>query len=372
MKWSVAALGGAVATIIMIGVTLAEFTLIPTTWNNSSHLTRRLFFLLVTLALTAGPSVYILLYDNGKNSNLPLILGIVQFFLGVVAALLFGIIPSGRMFGNRVASKSRKYLASQTFAASYPALSREARATSILLWVLIFGCKLTESYFFLTVSFGYPIQVMVGMKVQACTTKYIGDGLCKNQVAFTLAIMYFMDLVLFFLDTFLWYVIWSTVFSIGRSFALGLSIWTPWNKIYSRLPKRIYAKLLATEDMNGRYKPKVCNITDYAVLTSCSRISIRFSSPKYGMRLSSPCIESIYSPSTTFRSFCTTRFRARTIEGHFERRLSFWRKETLNRLGNFSRLNAAKRNVAYRSLPNLSLLPCPRLCPSTPCQPSQF
>ena len=70
--------------------------------------------------------------------------------------------------------------------------------------------------------------------------------------------MYVMDLVLFFLDTFLWYVIWNTVFSIARSFALGLSIWTPWNKIYSRLPKRIYAKLLATEDMNGRYgKPKV-------------------------------------------------------------------------------------------------------------------
>lgn len=257
MKWSVTALGGAVASIIMIAVTLAEFTLIPTTWNNSSHLTRRLFFLLVTLCLTAGPSVYILFYDNGKKNNLPLILGIVQFFLGVVATLLFGIIPSGRMFGDRVASKSRKYLASQTFTASYPTLSREARATSILLWILVFGCKFAESYFFLTQSFQYPIQVMVGMKIQSCTTKYIGDGLCRNQVAFTLAIMYVMDLVLFFLDTFLWYVIWNTVFSIARSFALGLSIWTPWNKIYSRLPKRIYAKLLATEDMSGRYKPKV-------------------------------------------------------------------------------------------------------------------
>lgn len=269
MKWSVTALGGAVASIIMIAVTLAEFTLIPTTWNNSSHLTRRLFFLLVTLCLTAGPSVYILFYDNGKKNNLPLILGIVQFFLGVVATLLFGIIPSGRMFGDRVASKSRKYLASQTFTASYPTLSREARATSILLWILVFGCKFAESYFFLTQSFQYPIQVMVGMKVQSCTTKYIGDGLCRNQVAFTLAIMYVMDLVLFFLDTFLWYVIWNTVFSIARSFALGLSIWTPWNKIYSRLPKRIYSKLLATEDMSGRYKPKVRLTHEYIITSGC-------------------------------------------------------------------------------------------------------
>ena len=84
MKWSVTALGGAVATLIMIAVTLAEFTLIPTTWNNSSHLTRRLFFLLITLALTAGPSIYIaIFYNNGKDSSLPKILGIVQFFISV-------------------------------------------------------------------------------------------------------------------------------------------------------------------------------------------------------------------------------------------------------------------------------------------------
>lgn len=53
------------------------------------------------------------------------------------------------------------------------------------------------------------------------------------------------------------YVIWNTVFSIGRSFALGMSIWTPWKDIYTRLPKRIYAKILATADMEVKYKPKV-------------------------------------------------------------------------------------------------------------------
>ena len=68
-----------------------------------------------------------------------------------------------------------------------------------------------------------------------------------------------MDLCLFFLDTFLWYVIWNTVFSIARSFSLGLSIWTPWKDIYTRLPKRIYSKILATADMETKYKPKVCD-----------------------------------------------------------------------------------------------------------------
>ena len=151
MSRSATALGGAVATVPMILAALAEFMYIPTTWNNTSHLTRRLLFLSVTLALTAGPTFYVAFTDTpGGSSNVPLIIGIVQFFILVVATLLFAIMPSGRMFGDRVAGKSRKYLASQTFTTNYPSLSKSARCVSILRWVLIFLCKFVESYFFLT------------------------------------------------------------------------------------------------------------------------------------------------------------------------------------------------------------------------------
>ncbi|KAK0484907.1 1,3-beta-glucan synthase [Armillaria novae-zelandiae] len=258
LQWSATALGGAVATVIMILATLTEFSYIPTTWNNTSHLTRRLLFLFVTLGLTCGPTFYVAIAENnGSGGQLSLILGIVQFFISVVATLLFAIMPSGRMFGDRVAGKSRKYLASQTFTASYPTLDTAPRVASFILWILIFACKFVESYFFLTLSFRDPIRVMVGMKIQGCNDRLWGNALCTNQAAFTLTIMYVMDLALFFLDTFLWYIIWNTVFSIGRSFSLGLSIWTPWKDIYTRLPKRIYAKLLATNDMEVKYKPKV-------------------------------------------------------------------------------------------------------------------
>lgn len=228
MTWSATALGGAVATLIMIAATIAEFSHIPTSWNNASHLTSRLVFLLIVLALTAGPTFYIALVDGRTDqSNIPLIISVVQFFVSVVATLCFSLIPSGRMFGDRVAGKSRKYMASQTFTASYPTLVPTARAASILLWCLVFGCKLTESFFFLAESFSSPSTVMARTKVQGCNDKIFGTALCSNHVAFALAIMYIMDMVLFFLDTYLWYIIWVVVFSIGRSFALGLSIWTP-------------------------------------------------------------------------------------------------------------------------------------------------
>jgi 1,3-beta-glucan synthase len=244
MQWSAVALGGAVASLIMLAATLAEWSYVPTTWNNASHLMRRFVVLLFVLAATAGPTIYIAFFD--QTSAVARILGYVQFGVSVAVVAFFSIVPSGRLLGDRVAGKSRKYLASQTFTASYPALVTRARLASLGLWFLVFGCKLTESYFFLTLSFVNPIRVMVGMRVQGCSDKIFGNALCQHQPAFALTIMFCMDLCLFFLDTFLWYVIWNTgesssesvpstladlvpaVFSIARSFAIGLSIWTPW------------------------------------------------------------------------------------------------------------------------------------------------
>ncbi|KAG8899879.1 1,3-beta-D-glucan synthase [Tulasnella sp. 403] len=258
LRLSVTALGGAVATIIMILATFAEFMFIPTTWNNTSHLTRRLLFLFVTLAIVVAPTFYLSLLSNPKDpSNVPLIISIVHLVIGILVTIIFGSVPSGRMFGDRVAGKARKYLASQTFTASYPTLPLSARLASVTLWVLIFACKLVESYFFLTLSFKPSIRAMDGMVIQGCQDSLFGNNLCKHQATFTLSIMFVMDLVLFFLDTFLWYVIWNTVFSICRSFALGMSMWTSWKAVYMRLPRRIYSKLLATEEIEVKYKPKI-------------------------------------------------------------------------------------------------------------------
>ena len=99
---------------------------------------------------------------------------------------------------------------------------------------------------------------MVRTKVLNCEDWLFGDMLCLNQPVFTLTIMFIMDLILFFLDTFLWYIIWNTVFRIAHSFTLGLSIWMLWKEVFTRLPKRIYSKLLTTVDMEVKYKPKVC------------------------------------------------------------------------------------------------------------------
>ena len=277
MRWSATALGGAVATLIMIAATFAEFFHIPTTWTNISHLARRLIFLLVTLAVTAGPTFYIAKAESRTpNQRIPLILGIVQFALSVVATLIFSVAPSGLMFGGRLMSKSRKYLASQTFTANYPSMATKQRLSSIFLWFLVFGCKFTGSYFFLTLSFRQAIDSMVGLKVKTCTDKYFGDALCANQAIFTLTIMYIVDLVLFFLDTFLWWIIWNSILSIALSLYLGLSPWMSWRAIYSQLPTKIYSKLLATSSLDTEHKSEVRGpwAARHSLTADCSELQI--------------------------------------------------------------------------------------------------
>ncbi|KAF8488449.1 hypothetical protein F5888DRAFT_1590173, partial [Russula emetica] len=85
-----------------------------------------------------------------------------------VASPLFKACPSSRVFGDRIASKVRKYLASQTFTTSYLVLHSQARLGSVFLWFLVFGSSSRNRTFFLTLAFRDPIRAMAGMKIQNC------------------------------------------------------------------------------------------------------------------------------------------------------------------------------------------------------------
>ncbi|KAF9579979.1 1,3-beta-D-glucan synthase, partial [Lunasporangiospora selenospora] len=269
VQWSVVALGGAIATLIMLVGVFCEFMFIPLTWSNSAMLIRRLIILLIVLILNVAPAVYVCRYD--RTGTVSKIVGMSHFGVSLVTSLVFAIIPSNQLFGSP-SKTSRKNLASQTFTASFPKLKGTDRLLSVFLWSLVFGCKLVESYFFLSRSFRLPLEALYSERIGNCKDKFIGETLCQYMPVFTVSVMFIVDLVLFFLDTYLWYVIWNTVFAVGHSFKIGISIWTPWRHIFSRLPKRLFAKLLATADMDVKYKPKVlCSQIWNAIVISMYR-----------------------------------------------------------------------------------------------------
>ncbi|ANB11391.1 1,3-beta-D-glucan synthase [Sugiyamaella lignohabitans] len=258
-RWSAVGLGGVVACLIQIIATLSEWAFVPRNWAGAQHLTRRLMFIIIILLINLAPAIYVLGYIGiDTKSKSALIVGIVQFFIAVFTFLFFSVMPLGGLFGSYLNKKTRRYVASQTFTASFAQLKGNDMWMSYGLWLIVFVAKFAESYSFLILSIRDPIRDLSIMTMSRCVGEtYFGNTLCRQQARITLGLMYLTDLVLFFLDTYLWYIICNTIFSVARSFYLGISIWTPWRNIFSRLPKRIYSKVLATTDMEIKYKPKV-------------------------------------------------------------------------------------------------------------------
>ncbi|CCE61633.1 hypothetical protein TPHA_0A05590 [Tetrapisispora phaffii CBS 4417] len=260
-RLSVIALGGAIACIIQLIATICEWTFVPREWPGAQHLSLRFFGLLVCFIVNVAPSVYIFWnYELDVYSKSAFIISIIQLIISFITTAFFSIRPLGGLFGSYLKSgkKKRRYTSSQTFTGSFVKLSGRSKWFSYGLWFFVFLFKFIESYFFLTLSLRDPIRVLYIMDISRCNgDMLLGTYLCKYQSRITLFLMILTDLGLFFLDTYLWYIICNCVFSIILSFSLGTSILTPWKNIYSRLPKRIYSKLLATSEIDAKQKPKL-------------------------------------------------------------------------------------------------------------------
>ncbi|KAJ7608071.1 1,3-beta-glucan synthase component bgs4, partial [Mycena polygramma] len=108
-----------------------------------------------------------------------------------------------------------------------------------------FGRKFVESYFNLKLAFSDP--GLLGPPVWE-----------RAQVAFRLAIIYRIDLTLVFLDTFLSHLWWNT--GDGGWYRAELYAGAEYFDAmggYTSPCRRGYAKLLATTNMESKYKPKV-------------------------------------------------------------------------------------------------------------------
>ncbi|KAI9313404.1 1,3-beta-glucan synthase component-domain-containing protein [Dichotomocladium elegans] len=254
VQWSIVALGGAIAVVLMLIGSFCEYSYLPLNWANTKHISRRIVLLFILLIINAGPTVYCVFID--RTSHISKLVAVIQLLVSVATTLFLAITPTSKLFVRRK-DNVRAELAAKNFTANFPPLKRIDRIMSIALWVFVFTCKLLESYFFLALSFKDPLKVMSKMHIENCSDAIIGERLCGAMPDITLALMFFMDLLLYFLDTYLWYIIWNTIFSVARSFYLGISIWSPWRNIFSQLPKRIFVKLLATSDIQIKYKPKV-------------------------------------------------------------------------------------------------------------------
>ncbi|KAA8915873.1 hypothetical protein TRICI_001966 [Trichomonascus ciferrii] len=257
IRWSIIAAGGGIAPLINLIGTFAELTFVPRKWPGAEGVVVRILGYLFNLSLVVGPTAYIFIsFPWDEKDELATIIAIIQLTLSIITVLVYTVVPLGSVLRLK-SPHSKDRLAETYFTGAFHKLKDNDRLISYGLWLCIFVAKFVESYFFLTLSLRDPVRELSVMEHPNCVGDvYLGSWLCNHQASVVLGMMLVTDLVLFFLDTYLWYIIFNTLFSVARSFYLGASIWTPWRNIYSRLPKRIFSKVLFTRHLTKKYRSK--------------------------------------------------------------------------------------------------------------------
>lgn len=247
VQLTMVSLGGVIPPLItMMGIVL-ELIFIPRKFPGAAVSSfSQFFFCAVTLSINLAPSLYILLFiPLSVYSIHGYWLSVFQFCWAVATLIYFATTPHARLFGCFLSQNINEKRIKE-FAANFAPLDRRGQIHSLILWLCVFGAKFTESYFFLTLSFRDPIRVVSIMVTDRCHSDSIisSKWICKLQPKFILVLLILTDFVLFFLDTYLWYIICNCLFSIILSLQLGISVLTPWRNIFLRLPERILSKIV--------------------------------------------------------------------------------------------------------------------------------
>lgn len=260
VRFTIMSLGGLIGPINSLLALLGEYRFVPRQFAGAKPLLPRLLAVSLMLLILLVPAICNLTlspWDAVNTDVMPAtVIAGVLFSLAILYTIYFSFQPLDALLGsfkNDVATQEphvneRKFLANKYFTANLAKSNKNDAILSWLMCIAIFGAKFLESYFFLTLSIRDPIREVGIMSLEdqcAGDSLFLGRLICLIFPKIILVGIIVTDLTLFFLDTYLWYVIFTTVISIMIAFKEGTSIWSPWRNVYSRLPHRISTKLLA-------------------------------------------------------------------------------------------------------------------------------
>lgn len=328
IRLSIVSLGGAIGPLLTITALLLELWFVPRSFAGSEPVLPRLLVTTAMLVIIVAPSGFTLFFTSWDSPHtLATVLSSFQLALAFFYTLYFGITPLGSLLGARFKATKRRFLPNKLFTSDFQELTKNDQSISWMVSILVFAAKMTESYFFLTLSLKDPILELSLLNV---TDKCVGDLalgsiLCRTIPIILLTCIIITDMVLFLLDTYLWYVIINTLVSIVISFYGGASVWTPWRNIYSRLPQRIKSKILTTtsdQALKMLWNSIIESMYDESLLTSEQARKLMYTLHRAHVGGGdSTVVEPAFFTSEEDRSLEASIFKA-TCEAH--RRISFF------------------------------------------------
>ena len=266
IQLTITSLSGVIAVCICIAALCLEGFFVPRSSPGMSPILPRIIFLLVLLLLNVCPTIYIF-GSTKENNGFMFPISVAQFIICLITVVYLAVVPLSYLVPPLFGHNKFHISSVKAFAADISTLNTSKKVRSYGFWLFIFLSKSIESYFFMMMPLKDSIDEISSFRLRNCIgDSLIGNSLCFKQPAILLLLIVFSNYILFLLDTFLWYVIWNTIFSLTISFANGFFILSPWRKIFSKLPKRIHDNIIACPPNSCDTKFLVSQVWNFIII----------------------------------------------------------------------------------------------------------
>ena len=229
-------LGGALATMVSIFIKISELFFVTPKTRRSILLAllKDVGVLVLSLVIPALVLFRLFRLPDGALTAL----GIVQ----VVWSLLVSLF---------VVSFRGQHSTKNALIADFVPLPNGRRWISVGLWSLVVVSKIFTSYVFLIMPFA---QSFVNINAYILMAPSL---LGQIHGAMTLGLLVLLNLTLFHLDTYVWFVIWTTVVGVAKL----LYSQRPWQDSIESIPERIHSKLtnVKAERVTGEVSATIWN-----------------------------------------------------------------------------------------------------------------
>ncbi|KAJ3366940.1 hypothetical protein GGF32_000001 [Allomyces javanicus] len=245
--WSVVACGSAIAVIITMIAKWAEYSFLPKTVKRTAYLVWSESVLFAMLIVNVAPAVLVHWYtgqDLAQRGAGPVAIGIAiaHLILSVITSCYLLFVPPAQLF-RRPWLLTRQDLVESGFIAHFVPLTPWDHALSVATWATILFIKFIGGYFYLV----RPFSGVLESWWKAAGKCPIDEIMCGPVTYGGMALLVALQTVLYFLDTYLWYMVVLALVSVGLNMVDGISALSMWRETFYKLPNRIVSKLIAVD-----------------------------------------------------------------------------------------------------------------------------
>ncbi|AMD22699.1 HHL071Wp [Eremothecium sinecaudum] len=246
---------GGIACLITIAALIGEAIFMPRTSPVATPIVGRMGMTILAFLANVLPQTLLFALDPEiLHTRIGTLIAVGQFGFSLLIVLYYSTQPLKHLY-----TRAKD----DPFTSNILPLPRSSQTASVVLWTLVFVSKFLESYYFLTLSVRDPIRELFNLRINNCNEDaWLGKWFCENHGKILTGLLVLTHCVLFFLDTYLWYILYNSLFSTARSFMLGMSQWIPWRNVFYELPRRFTDKLL----LNNVNTDSDVDITGFAII----------------------------------------------------------------------------------------------------------